>query len=70
MSGVIDSKGQQWEHCNLCNEFVRFPENLGYQPKSKTYPHGRMICMKCTNKLSQWHLSRVQAAPDWIAKRG
>jgi hypothetical protein len=28
MSGVIDSDGTQWEHCNGCGEFVRMDDLL------------------------------------------
>lgn len=70
MSGVIDEKGQQWEHCNGCGVFCRWPQNLGYQPPSKAHPVGRMLCIACVNKLPQWHLARVKPAPGWVAQRG
>ena len=69
MSGVVDSNGIQWEHCNGCGLFTRLID-LGYQPKSKAYPYGRDLCIKCVNTLSQWHLARVVPAKSWIAKRG
>ena len=69
MSGVIDAKGVQWEHCSECGLFTRLAD-LGYQPKSRAYPYGRDLCLKCVNGLSQWHLARVRPAPDWLAKRG
>src|SRR5438309_6822465 len=28
MSGVIDKDGQQWEHCNGCDEFVKIEDLL------------------------------------------
>jgi hypothetical protein len=68
MSGVLDSNGIQWEHCNVCGMFTKLTM-LGYQPKSKKYPHGRDICIKCVNQLTHWHLSRVIPAKDWIANR-
>lgn len=69
MSGVIDSNGIQWERCNGCANFVKLIE-LGYQPKSKQYPYGRDLCIKCVNKLPQWHLARVKPAQSWIQQRG
>ncbi len=70
MSGVVDEKGQQWEHCGSCDGFFKFPQSLGYQKPSKQLPYGRMLCVGCVNKLSQWHLARVVPAPDWVAQRG
>lgn len=65
MSGVVDDKGQQWEHCNGCGKFKRYPQSLGYQKPSKKYPYGRMLCLECVNKLSHWHLARIVPAPEW-----
>lgn len=75
MSGVIIN-GIQYEHCNViledgkpCDRFPRL-SSLGYEKPSKKYPHGRMVCIKCANKMDHWHLSRLVPAPDWKAVRG
>ena len=68
MAGIIDERGVQWEHCSCCGKLVRL-SNMGYQPKSRTYPHGRDLCIDCVNALPQTQLRRVQPAADWIAKR-
>jgi formylmethanofuran dehydrogenase subunit E len=49
MSGVIDSKGVQWEHCNHCGDFVPLPE-LAYEHSSPAFKHGRMLCIVCVNE--------------------
>jgi hypothetical protein len=46
MSGVIDSSGQQWEHCNGCTKFVRIQE-LGYEQPSHKFRYGRDLCPDC-----------------------
>jgi hypothetical protein len=46
MSGVIDEDGQ-WEHCNVCTEFVLIQELLYEQP-SERFPFGRDICEPCS----------------------
>jgi hypothetical protein len=61
MSGVIDKDGQQWEHCHTCNDFVRFPQNLGY-----TKDYTAHICLTCANKLTQSELEEVIPAPAWV----
>lgn len=70
MSGIVDDKGQQCEHCNSCGNMKKYPQDLGYQKPQKSWPYGRMLCMACTNKLSPWHLSRVVPGAGWIAQRG
>jgi hypothetical protein len=65
MSGVIDDNGQQWEHCNSCGEFKRFPENLGYEPPTPQYQYGRMLCIKCANTSP--NLELIEPAPSWTA---
>jgi hypothetical protein len=60
MAGVIDDRGQQWEHCHTCNDFVRFPQNLGYTEGYKAH-----ICISCANKLPQEQLETVIKAPSW-----
>ena len=60
MSGVIDSNGQQWEHCHTCNDFVRFPQDLGYTKDWKEH-----LCIKCVNKLPQEQLEAAVMAPSW-----
>ena len=46
MSGVIDGNGQQWEHCGVCQEFVRI-QDLLYEEPSTQFPHGLDICENC-----------------------
>lgn len=46
MSGVIDSKGQQWERCNRCGRYVKF-QSLRYERKSVKYQYGRDLCGRC-----------------------
>jgi len=46
MSGVIDEKGQQWEHCNNCGDFVKI-QNLRYEQPTEKYDYGRDLCSKC-----------------------
>lgn len=71
MAGVIDENGQQWEKCNICGEFIRFPQDLGFVKPRKNHPYGTDICVKCvdiqirTGKISfNW----VTPAPTWIRK--
>lgn len=68
MSGVIIDN-IQYEHCNGCDAFPRLTQ-LGYQKPSKANPYGKMLCIKCVNKLPQWHLARIVPAPEWQAVRG
>ena len=44
MAGVIDSDGQQWEHCNACGEMVEI-ETLLYEEKSEEFKYGRDLCV-------------------------
>lgn len=50
MSGVIDEKGRQWEHCCACSKFVLL-KNLGYQRPGAGFPHGRDLCVGCVDNL-------------------
>lgn len=61
MSGVIDERGQQWEHCNACTNFVRIQDLLYEQPSEK-FEHGRDICPTCWD-LPEWirNIRRAQA---------
>ena len=68
MSGVIDEKGRQWEHCNICGKLVLM-NSLGYEKPSKEFKHGRDVCIDCVNKLTQRQIRRVEPAASWIAKR-
>lgn len=68
MSGVVDDKGQQWEHCGKCNGFFRFPQNLGYEKPSTKLPYGRMLCVKCVDTLlraREVKFRQIVPAPDW-----
>ena len=67
MSGVIDGKGVQWEHCNLCGEWIKI-SMLGYEPPSKEYDCGRDICIKCTNKHP--NIESIQPANGWVPQYG
>lgn len=68
MSGVIDHTGQQFERCNICHKFFRFPENLGYIKADNKYKYGRMGCVTCIDKgirnetIDFW---QVVPAPEW-----
>mgnify|MGYP000243387515 CR=1 FL=1 len=64
MSGVVDEKGQQWEHCNCCGKFVRFPQDLGYEEPSDEHKYGRDLCTKCTNEAPD--IERIRPAPSWV----
>ncbi len=66
MSGVIDKTGQQWERCNECGKFVRFPQNLGYQPHSLKWNGPCSICIDCANKAP--NIEAIVPAPDWTAQ--
>lgn len=68
MSGVIDKNGVQWEHCNICFDMVRL-DNLGYEPPTKDYPHGRDVCIHCTNTVKGL-LTKVQPAKGWKKRMG
>lgn len=46
MSGVIDDKGNQWEHCHCCGEFVLI-QDLAYEQPSQYMRYGRDLCQKC-----------------------
>jgi hypothetical protein len=48
MSGVLDSNGVQWEHCNACTQWVPI-QRLLYEPPSAEYPYGRDLCRECGN---------------------
>lgn len=67
MSGVIDSKGIQWEHCNICGLFTRL-EDLGYVKPSENHPNGLDICIKCVNNPKYLH--DTNPAPSWNAVYG
>lgn len=66
MAGVIDERGQQWEHCNACGDFVKL-QDLQYEPKSESYPYGRDLCIRCHRRtqLRGDHETRInhQALP-------
>ena len=51
MSGVIDSNGVQWEHCNKCGEYVNI-NKLYYEQPSRKYDCGRDLCKKCASKTA------------------
>ena len=66
MSGVIDKRGQQWEHCNICSEFVRI-QDLGYEKPSKEFEHGRDVCIKCVQAMTQKEIQEnIEPAKTWI----
>ncbi len=67
MSGVIDEKGMQWEHCNICGKLVRLT-NLGYERPSTAYPHGRDIGICCISKVPD--IEQVNPAPTWVPVYG
>lgn len=65
MSGITDEKGIQWERCTECTKYVEF-DNLGYEPPTKKYKHGRDLCIDCTNKLSQYKIRKIVPAAKWL----
>lgn len=68
MSGVVDSKGQQWEHCGKCHDFFKFPQSLGYEKPSAQFKYGRMLCVTCVDKLlkaREVKFRQIVPAPDW-----
>ena len=50
MAGIIDENGQQWEHCNVCGDFVKIRDLL-YEEPSEEYKYGRDVCSECWEKL-------------------
>lgn len=65
MSGVIDEKGQQWEHCNICGGWVAI-EMLGYEPKTPDHPYGRDVCIKCVQAMSPEKVQQIIPSERWI----
>jgi hypothetical protein len=68
MSGVIDDKGQQWEHCHGCHGFFRFPQALGYEKPNTKFPYGRMLCVVCVDKGLRARTIKFRSitpAPEW-----
>jgi hypothetical protein len=68
MSGIVDDSGQQWERCNGCGTFTRFPQALGYEKPKKATPYGRMLCVKCANTAP--NIRAIKPAPEWRAVYG
>jgi NAD-dependent SIR2 family protein deacetylase len=67
MSGVIDSKGRQWEHCNVCGKLVMM-EDLGYVKPSKTHQHGQDICVTCVDaaiRAGRVRFGQIVPAKNW-----
>lgn len=74
MSGVIDSDGVQWEHCNGCKgedtpdfsergKWVRIDE-LRYEPPSEQHPHGRDLCPDCAEgKVTESGIGAIIVLP-------
>jgi hypothetical protein len=70
MSGVVDAKGQQWEHCNAHAKpaLFKFPQDLGYEKPSVALPYGRMICVTCADQLIRARkvkFKQIVPAPSW-----
>ncbi len=63
MSGVIDERGQQWEHCNGCGLFTRL-EALGYEPPSTQFTCGRDLCLACVN--AHPNIESIEPAAEWL----
>lgn len=71
MSGVIDHKGQQWEHCCGCGKLVRFPQNLGYEVPTPAYEYGRDLCVECVDsgiRSGAVRFENINPAPEWVAQ--
>ena len=67
MSGIIDDAGVQWEHCNICTKFVQL-DRLGFEHPSPDYQYGRMVCIKCIDKVVDIEL--VDPAASWVPVYG
>lgn len=68
MSGVVDRNGQQWEHCNECGDFHRFPQDLGHQRPDAQWRYGRMLCVKCVDaglRARTIKFRSITPAPSW-----
>lgn len=68
MSGVIDSKGQQWEHCGCCGKFIKFPQNLGYEKPTAKWKYGRDLCVSCVDtgiRAGEIEFENIIPAPSW-----
>jgi len=68
MSGVVVD-GQQWEHCNKCARFVRFPQDLGYEVPTEQYNCGRDLCVKCVDagiRAGEIRFEDIVPAPSWL----
>lgn len=63
MSGVIDDKGIQWEHCNVCGKWVRL-DDLGLDPTDTHHKGGCDICLECVNKHP--NIEAIQPAKAWV----
>jgi hypothetical protein len=73
MSGVVDDDGQQWEHCNGCGKFFRFPQNLGYEKPTAAHSSGRDLCVKCVDEGIQARtikFGNIVPAPAWKVAPG
>lgn len=66
MSGVFIN-GVQWEHCCVCSKWVAL-DDLGYEPPSAQFEHGRDICLACTNVHPDIEL--IKPAVRWEAQYG
>ena len=66
MSGVIDSTGQQWEHCKACGCFVRI-EELRYEQPSTEHPYGLDLCVPCEEE--PWARPMRRAAVEEEARK-
>ncbi len=72
MSGVIDSNGQQWEHCSGCGEWVKI-QALGYLKPINRLDCGADLCIDCANILIQCAIiteKGISPANSWIAQYG
>lgn len=63
MSGVTGEDGVQWTRCTVCTKWAKLTD-LGYEPPSEAFKHGRDICLACTNQHHD--IESIQPAQDWI----
>jgi hypothetical protein len=67
--GVIDERGVQWEHCNVCGKMVRL-DNLGTVLGIAGKPC-LDICVACVDaglRARRWRFKQIIPAAEWQRK--
>lgn len=70
MSGIIDDRGTQWEHCNGCGALIKL-DDLGYLKPTAYHKHGLDLCVDCADTLIQTRIVKfrqIVPAHSWIRK--